>query len=184
MLQNFKPISVFQIGKTIIVGLLVVYAAGISFALVKMMPQNIIIGIDPYGTRIIETSDDRLIRLERHNFIKLFIRRLYTFESESLSKSLSDAGDMMSLELWNKKESDYQKLLEELKSSPFQQISKIEDLREIDPNTYQADLELIIKKNLEEKRMRIRLSVVIVTANRSLKNPYPYQVETYDEQSL
>ena len=153
-----------------------------SLMLFKLQPKTLLIGIDSYGTRVIETKDDRLIRMERHNFMKKFITLLYHWDASTFSQNISTASDLMAIEIWEKRKGDFQKIGEEMKTKPFQQKVDIEEIREIDVSTYQVDLHLTIQRGLMEKKMPLRVEIHLRSSHRSGQNIYPYEVSSYDEQ--
>src|SRR5689334_16357817 len=149
MFRNIKPISIYQWTKRLLLILLVIYSGVSTVLLLKMKPKTLVIGIDSYGTRVIETTDDRLIRMEKHNFVKKFIHTLYNYSEITFSQNVSQAGDMMNRDLWEKRKPEYLQLSEGLKTKPLkQEVLQVEDIRELDISSYQADIKLKVTKNL------------------------------------
>ena len=185
MIRSIRPISCFSILKSTLLLSLLLYSLVCTVAIVRMRPTTLVIGIDSYGTRIIETKDDRLIRLERHNFVKTFLTQMYNYNSaESFNKSVSSAGDLMSSETWKRREHEFNQMVESLKGNEVQQVADLEDLREIDPVSYEADLKLTIKTKLNEKIVKVRVVMNLKPVSRTTINPYPWEISVYEEHVL
>ena len=184
MIKTIHAVSLSDLLKRAIISGLVVYAGVATYLLLKLDPKPILIGVDSYGTRIIQTADDRLIRTERQNFLKRFIQGFYAYDSLSFEKKVSESGDLMSADLWDKKKTEFQSLSARLKDSEISQRVEISDLREIDPTTYQADLVLTVKNRLQETKAKLRVDLTVRGVRRSESNPYPYEVVNYDEAEI
>lgn len=184
MFKTIRPASLVSLAEKIVILGLLGYGALTSVLLLKLKPQPILIGIDQYGTRVLKESDDRLIKMERHNFVKKFIASQYNFNSENYVTRISESGDLFSRELWEEKQEEFSKIAEGLKAERLTQVTEVEDLREVDANTYQADLLIRVKNKLKEASARLRVTLKIKYAARREANPYPYEVESYDEQVL
>lgn len=184
MIKSIRPVSVFKMMKFLLIVGLLVYSAVCTVVMLQIKPTTLVIGIDSYGTRVIETKDDHLIRLERHNFVKSFLTLLFNYNSDNFSKNASMAGDMMSSEAWNKRQTEFKQLVSSLKEVPIQQVSEVEDIREIDQTSYEADLKITIRSKLNEKKLRVRVVMNLKPASRTAINPFPWEVSNYEEQVL
>ena len=163
---------------------LISYSATISVVLFRMNPAPILIGIDPFGTRIIATQEDRLLKIEKENLLKRFILQLYNYDETNFDERISAAGDLMSVSLWEKRNPDFSALSKRLKNEPLSQKAKILDLREIDDRHYEADVSIGIRNRLKSVDLKLRIGIELKPSARSQTKPYPYEVATYDEQAL
>jgi hypothetical protein len=184
MFPKMRAISFVSVLKKAVLVLLVSYCVLTTFLLWKLKPEPLIIGIDQYGTRIIKGSDDKLIKLERYNFVKKFLTDFYNFNSTNYTEVISQSGELLSLDLWEEKREEFLKISEGLKKESLSQVTKIEELREVDPLTYQADLSVKVMNRLREVSTNIRVTIKIKQSSRRASNPFPYEVERYDEQSI
>lgn len=184
MTKILNPILTVALLKRVLVMGILVYAGVITVMVFKLKPVPILIGIDSYGTRIITRSDDALLRREKENLMKQFISEFYNFDQTNYSEKLSHAGDLMSLRLWNDKKSEFEKIAKKLTDENLSQNAKIVELRQVDENTFQADLLLHIERKLTPTDLKLRIEIQIQPHARSTENPYPYEVDHYDEQQI
>ena len=105
----------------------------------------------------------------------------YNYDSSSFDKRISDCGDLMDKNLWDQKKSEFKKLAEKLKSEEIKQTIEIKEIREVDALNFEADLIIHIKRRLDESTVKIRIDIKIHKNIRRENNPYPYEVERYDE---
>ena len=180
-MKDLRVVSVSQILRTTLIIGLVGYSVVSTVLLLKLDPKPLVIGIDSYGTRIINSADDRLIRLERQNFVKRFIQSFYSYESSNFESRISLAGDSMTKDLWESRKSEFSAQAEKSKTAEISQRVEISDLREVDSENYQADLVLTIKNRLQETTAKLRLDLQIRPSRRSDVNPYPFEVASYAE---
>ena len=184
MLKNLNRVSQFElIKKTSVLGL-IIYSVVLSVLLLKQKPETLLIGIDQYGTRLISDQDDRLLKSEKMNFLKLFLRIYHNYDSESYTTAISRAGDLMSQQYWTEKKPDFLQRQEVLKGKDYQRISEIKDLRAIDSTTFEADIIVIERKALKETKSNLRVEIHLQPIKRSQINAYPFEVVRYVEQVL
>lgn len=181
MFKAINRLSLLSLARKVIFSGLAIYAVIATTLLFRLKPQPLIIGIDPYGTRIIREGGDRLIRQEKENFLKHFLVLQYSYDSESFDKRISDCGDLMAVELWVQKKTEFERLAKQLKSEELVQTVEIKELREVDPANFEADLVIRIKRRINESSVKIRVDLKIRPNPRRENNPYPYEVERYDE---
>jgi hypothetical protein len=148
---------------------LLAYSGVTTILLIKLDPKPLVIGIDPYGTRVVTGEKDPILKAERDAFIKRFIIYLYNFDETNFDERISLMGDSMSLDLWEKAE-------------PLSQKGRILDLRQVDDFHYEADLEVHIQSRLRENDLKVRVSLDLSSAHRTNTRPYPWEIKQYDEQ--
>jgi hypothetical protein len=141
-----------------------------------------VIGIDPYGTRILFGTGDPILKAEREAFVKRFLVYLYNYDETNFDERISSIGDSMRDKIWDSKKSEFIGISKQLKSDPLVQKAKIVDLRELDERHYQADLEVHIESRLRKKDVKLRVGIEISAAARTIEKPFPWIVESYDEQ--
>lgn len=182
MFKAVPRVALLSIAKKVIVAGLAGYTAIASVLLLRMKPQTILIGIDQYGTRVIREPGDRLLKKEKENFLKRFLALLYGYDSETFEKRVSESGDLMSDQLWSEKREEFERIGKQLKNEDLTQEVQVRELREVDDWTYQADVALKIRRKLTEATVKLRVELRIRPNPRRENNPYPYEVERYDEQ--
>ncbi len=182
MFKKIPRIALLSIAKKVIVFGLVCYAGVASVLLLRLKPQTLIIGIDQYGTRIVREPGDRLLKKEKENFLKRFLALQYGYDTETFEKRISDSGDLMADQLWTEKRAEFDRIAKQLKTEDLTQEVQVTELREVDDWTYQADLALKIRRKLTESAVKLRVELRIRPNPRRENNPYPYEVERYDEQ--
>ena len=77
---------------------------------------------------------------------------------------------------------EFERIGKQLKTEDLTQEVQVKELREVDDWTYQADLALKIRRKLTESAVKLRVELRIRPNPRRENNPYPYEVERYDEQ--
>lgn len=168
--------------KKVVLGLAVIYIMVATVLLLRIRPEPLLIGVDQYGTRVIRDSSDRLVKKERENFLKRFLMLFYNYDSGSFEERISESGDLMSGALWAEKRDEFSKIARQLKAEDLEQKATVSELRELDETSYQADVALIIRRKLTESKVKLRVDLRVRPNRRNEKNPYPLEVERYDEQ--
>lgn len=184
MFKVEKPVQwISLLKKTIIIGVLG-YCTITTFLLLRLKPDPILIGIDAYGTRLIVKADDSLLKIEKENFIKKFLSSFYNYDQDNFSARISESGDLMSRALWEKKRQDLAQTATRLKSEILSQTTKIQELRQIDDVTFEADLLVLVKDKLKEYPFKLRVELKLKRSTRTGINPYAYELEVLNEQQL
>ena len=184
MFSNLKPVSLLSLMKKALFIGICVYGLIATLLLFRLSPEPILVGMDPYGTRIIRGADDRLVVSEKENFLKHFLALLYNYDAETFRERISESGDLMSDALWKRKSPEFEGILKELKSESLTSRADILEIREEDDATFQADLLIHVKRRLTETKMKLRVELKIKPRPRREENPYPYEVESYDEEQM
>jgi hypothetical protein len=184
MIYGLKVHSKVDFLKATLFFVVLCWALTATFLLVRLKPQIVLVGIDQYGTRIISEEGDRLTQLERDNFIKKYLGLLYTFRSTDFDTRVSAAGDMMGDVLWASKKVEFLEISKKLKSQELSQSTEVEQLREIGPETFEADLKIVVRSKLQESVSRIRVEIKLRKVPRTSTKPFPFEVETHEENSL
>jgi len=174
MFRRIEKATVLSITKKLLLGSLVGYCAVATYLLIRLNPQPVLIGVDQYGTRVIRESGDRLLRKEKENFLKRFLALLYSYDSETFERRISDSGDLMTRTLWDEKKAEYGRIAGQLKAEPITQTVEVKELREVDAGTYQADLLLRVKRRLAESEVKLRVELRVRPSLRRENNPYPF----------
>ncbi len=162
---------------------IVLYGLVTTGLLVRLDPKPLVIGIDPYGTRVITGEKDPILKAEKENFLKRFLIYLYNFDETNFDDRVSLVGDSMNGKLWDRRKTEFLNVSTRLKQEPLTQKGKIVDLREVDENHFEADLEIHIQSRLRENNVKMRVALEIVSSPRSSSKPYPWEVFNYEEQT-
>jgi hypothetical protein len=184
MIKNLKPLSELLIMRRSLILVLGGWALVATVLVVRLKPAVVLIGIDQYGTRVITNEDDRLLKSERENFIKKYIAYSFSYSSADFDQRTSAAGDMMTAELWERKKFDLGKISENLKANELTQVTRIQEMRELGDNQYEADLEIKVKNKLQEGTAKIRVELKLQKAPRTNEKPYQYEVSSHVENTL
>ena len=174
--------TAYSFMKKAALGLAGSYIVVATVLLMRMRPEPILIGVDQYGTRVIRDSSDRLLKKERENFLKRFLTLLYNYDSASFEERISESGDLMSDALWSEKRDEFSKIGSQLKTEDLEQKATVSEPRELDESSYQADVELKVRRKLTESMVKLRVDLRLRQNQRNENNPYPFEVERYDEQ--
>ena len=151
----------------------------------KLTPKTMIIAIEPTGTRVVSSDTDRAYRLEKEMFLRRFVLLLYAYDSSSFDSRISTAGDLMSSDLWKQKQEYYLKISSQMKTDEISQTVKIIDLREVDSENYQADIEIRVNHKLQETVTKLRTDFKIrKRKQRTEENAYDMEVVNYAEESI
>jgi hypothetical protein len=181
MFRRIEKATVLSVMKKLLIAGLLGYGAVTTVLLLRLKPQPLLIGVDQYGTRVIRESGDRLLKSEKANFLKRFMALLYSYDSETFEKRISDCGDLMTETLWKQKMAEFTRIAAQLKTEPLTQTAEVVELREIEAATYQADLVLRVQRRLAESKIKLRVEFRVRPNVRRENNPYPFEVESYDE---
>ncbi len=85
MNKILRPVVMVSLAKRLGVLALLGYGAVTTVLLMRLTPIPLLIGVDQYGTRVIGAGDDRLLRREKENFLKLFVSQLVTVQPDYAS---------------------------------------------------------------------------------------------------
>ena len=167
------------------IGVLVLYAVTLTVMCFKLTPKTLIIAIEPTGTRVVSSDTDRALRLEKESFLRRFVTLLYAFDSTSFDQRVSSAGDLMAAELWKQKQDEFSKLSGKMKTDELSQSVKLLDLREVDSENYQVDIELKVNHKLQETPVKLRVDIKIrKRKQRTEENAYDMEVVNYVETNI
>ncbi|MBU6374591.1 MAG: hypothetical protein KGQ59_01225 [Bdellovibrionales bacterium] len=184
MIKNLTKASVYTGMKRLTILSLVAYGILTTVLLLKLDPRPLVIGIDPYGTRIVGSYGDSILKAEKENLLKRFLIYLYSYDETNFDDRISEVGEFMNSELWERKRAEFISISSRLKTEPLTQKARITDIREIDETHYEADLELAITNRLKKASLKLRVSVELKASPRRSSKPYPWEVITYDEQTI
>lgn len=181
MFRRIEIATVYSVAKRLMVLGLIGYGVVMTILMFRLSPKPILIGMDQYGTRVIRESGDRLFKREKENFLKRFLTLVYSYDPDTFEKRISDSGDLMTKNLWETKKAEFMRIATQLKTEPLAQMADVQELREVDDGTYQADLMLRVQKRLVESKIKLRIEIRVRPSLRRENNPYPFEVESYDE---
>lgn len=183
MIKNLSKASVYSGMKKVSLLILFGYCLLTTTLLLRLDPKPLVIGIDPYGTRVVGQYGDSILKAEKENFIKRFLIYLYSYDETNFDDRISEVGEFMSVELWDKKRSEFISVSGRMKNESLTQKAKITDIREIDEAHYEADIELTITNRLKKTTVKLRVSLELKQSPRTTSKPYPWEVIAYDEQT-
>lgn len=184
MIKRFSKMSQFTWLKRVFVFSVIAYGTIVSILLIRLDPKPLVIGVDPYGTRLVTSEKDPILKAEKDNFIKRFLIYLYNYDETNFDDRISIVGDSMSIKSWDKRKLEFITISSRIKNEPLVQKGKIIDLREIDETHYEADLDIHVQSRLRENSLKIRVAVELKSSPRSSIKPYPWEVTNYDEQTF
>lgn len=184
MIKTIKPASLLIILKRALQIGTLSWAIVATILLIRLKPQVVLIGVDQFGVRLITGADDRLLKAEQENFLKKYLSQTYNYSSQDYDARISLAGDLMAEELWKEKRKEFDRIAQGLKRQELTQTTNVDELRAIDPSTYEADLEITVKNKLQETKVRLRVEIKLRRKPRSPQNPYEYEVQGFEEHVL
>ena len=183
MIKTFPKSTMYSALRKLVFFLLVVYAGVTTTLLFRLDPKPLIIGIDPYGTRILGSEKDPILKAEKENFLKRFITYLYNYDETNFDERISLVGDSMNSKIWDRRKPEFTSVSSRLKQEPLTQKGKIIDLREVDETHFEADVEVHVQSRLRESTVKMRVEVELTASPRTSSKPYPWEVTSYDEQT-
>jgi hypothetical protein len=169
--------------RKLLAGCIVAWAITATIAVATRKDKTVVIGIDDYGTRLI-TGDDRILEKEKLHFIRHYLELAYNYEGQDYSSRISEAGSLMSDQLWAAKKEEFSTISEKMKSSDLRQESRITDIRMVEPTTYEADLKLVIFNKLKRTDVTFRVEIKLQPHKRTSENPYAWEVLQYAETQI
>lgn len=184
MFRAIPKVALLSLAKKAVFSVVIAYCILTTALLMKLKPEPLVIGIDKYGTRIIRDPNDELLKLEKENFVKSFLAQIYNYDQTNFKDRISKGGDYMTRALWTTKGKEFDRIGAQLTTEDLTQIGKIDGVRSIDDYTYEADVEIKIRRKLVETTINLRVEIKIRPARRSEPNAYPWEVERYDEQQV
>ncbi len=184
MIKNITKASIYSGMKRFMVLALLAYCVLTTVLLLRLDPKPLVIGIDPYGTRVVGQYGDSILKAEKENLLKRFLVYLYSYDETNFDDRISEVGEFMSVELWDRKRAEFISISNRMKTESLTQKAKITDIREIDETHFEADIELSITNRLKKAALKLRVSVELKPSPRTSSKPYPWEVITYDEQTI
>ncbi len=179
-----KPFIRFRLLKLLLGFLLLAWATTSSIWAYRNKSQIILIGLDDAGTRVITSASDPILAKERVKFVREFLRGFYNYSSTDYSQSMSQAGALISDTLWKEKETDFKRIVAQMKLTPLTQEARLLDLREVSEQEFEADLDIHIRSRLQERTVKYRVALTITPKKRSTSNPYPLEVTSIHETEI
>jgi hypothetical protein len=176
--------SKLQLWRLLLFLSLTVWATIASVVALNAKPTLILVGIDQYGTRLISSETDRLLLIEKQNFLKKYLHFLFNYNSANYDTRTSSAGDMMSEALWELKKTELERISNQLKNTELTQTATITELRELPDNIYEADIHIELQTKLEKKTTKLRTILKLRPSTRTQNQPYPYEVIEDEEHLL
>lgn len=183
MIRVLPKAKYFDWMRRLMLIVLMLYAATTTLLLIRFDPKPVVIGIDPYGTRIVGSEKDPILKIEKENFIKRVLVYLYNYDETNFDDRISMVGDFMAAPLWERKKAEYLSISTHLKEEPLTAKGKVADLREVDETHFEADVEVHIQSKLRKSEMKFRVLLELKPAPRTTTKPYPWEVIAYDEQT-
>lgn len=157
----------------------------VAATLLLFRKDTILIGIDENGVRVISDERDHLVVQEKINLVKRFLIHQNNFDSKDYGEKITSSGNLMSSSLWRAKSDDFLRFKESLKQMPeYRQDGFIEELRQVDDYTFEADLVITENKKLNQIKSKKRVEVKVSSHRRNLDNPYSWEVTEYAETIL
>ena len=108
-----------EIKHWILIGCLLLWGLTASVYAFSKSEKIILIGIDDAGTRIVTSSQDRLLQSELKNFLKAFFQTYYVYDESSFIEQMGRATEMMSDSLWQRNKDHLSELQQKLQKSPL-----------------------------------------------------------------
>lgn len=153
----------------------------VALLLFKNEKEVVVIGVDKFGTRVLNNSkaDLELKEQETVQFIGEFISYYFNFDDVNFKTQISSGSGYMSNDLWKGTEFEmFNKLTEEMKLKPFSLNTKLIKLEQIDDTnqSYKVSLlsELTQKGIKHQKNQEIKISIKSV--KRDKNNPWGAEI--------
>lgn len=160
----------------LLIASLILWAGLASVYALKNESKTILIGIDENGSKIITDSNDRILQNELKNFLKSFLLTYYGYDEKSFSTQIELASNLMSLELWERAKPRLLEQKEKLTKFPLTQIPDIESIDMIEQGKIEAILNLSIKARLNEQKVKLKVRLSFMKAQRTELNPWGFEI--------
>ncbi len=144
----------------------------------------LILAIDSNGTRVVRRSDDPIFETEAIQFLKFYLKNLYTFSSLDFLKNVGVATGYMSLDLWEKERS---KILGQYEIITKDQITSVATIKKIfkeDDTEFVAIISISEKSRLSQEKRLLKLRLQLNKVPRSNFNPYGIEVRGYENEEI
>ncbi len=168
--------------KIILFSVVLLWALVCSTLLILNRPKIILISINDQGARVISNDNSQSLKHEKLSFLKRFLFLSYNYDSINYHSKISAAGDLMSNTLWKDKEKEYKSIFNKLKNTNLNQTAQVDDIREIDNESYDAYLSIKITTRLNEVNIKYKISLKINKHTRTIDNPFAWEVINYNEE--
>ncbi len=155
---------------------LAAWALTATLALILKRERTILIGVSDDSSYLIQEVNPSVQRKELASFIKAFVSQYYSFEAATYEARLSRAGDFMSQELWQLKQSEILKMKDALSKDPLSQRASIVSIDEIGDGKLEVLLAVAVQKRLRTTQVRLTVSLKIENQKRTLENTWPYRI--------
>lgn len=173
-----------EILKWILVIVLIIWGFTSTILLLKKTDKLVLIGIDESGSRLITSSNDRILQSELKLFFQEFLTNYYNYNDKTFSNQIELSSNLMSSDLWESQKSKLIELKEKLAKSPLNQSIDIESIDLIDHQTAEAILNLQINSKIADKTVKIKVKMVFEKHERSEVNPWNYQITEVQDAQL
>lgn len=180
--MRFERIDKLRGMKLIAITLLIIYSGVATVLLLRNKPQTIVVGVDESGTRLLTEDNDKLAEKEVLAFIRGFVALHYRYSSETYERQISQSGDLMTLDLWNQKQSEYEKISKDIVGQSIIQDAEIADITQVGASAFDLSIGMTIQRKLEQKRFKIKVRIELTKSARSKTNPYPFSIARLSEE--
>lgn len=140
--------------------------------------EVIVISLDSEGAaRTVSEKNDLIFKKELVSFIRYFLEQYYNYSDKDYLLKMNEATELMSEELWLYKKEDLQKTANDLKAVPLIQEARLLSIDLLESHNVEAELELSITTRLQTVKTKLKVELEISEKERSLKNPWGYQIK-------
>lgn len=118
--------------------------------------------------------------LERSNFAKQFLERLFTFDSTNFWQTQTSLSSLMSGSLRKERTDEISRLQENIRKKNIRQSGQVLSLKAVSATSFSAVVLLNILENNQKKELYMQVSLTTESVERTLENPWGLSVVKID----
>jgi hypothetical protein len=185
MESRLPPILKYALLKRAAFGLLAAYSLTVSVLLIfYCRPRFEVLLQDESGTRRV-SDEQEIAPREQFHLIQKYLPLAYRYSATTYGVRIEAAKRMMASELREAKSEEFDRIAGKLKGLSLIQCYDPSpgkfDIRYVDANTWEVDLEIHVIEGLKERVVPIRVSLQLARRRRTFDNFNAWEVKSYAE---
>ena len=118
------------------------------------------------------------------NFVRRFLLLSYNFDTHSYQINTERSSDLMSENLFRSLKQQLKINLEDLRKKPFSQSAEVFKCDRPGVREYECELMVWNIKDGVDHQRKVRVALKIRTAERTLENPWGYEVDSFEVKKI
>jgi hypothetical protein len=143
--------------------------------------KTVLIGIDENGTRIIENTDDPLLKTEIVAFLRHFTLLMYNFDQQTYLENVGSASELMSENLWGELKEALRSKQSIVKEHNVSHTGIVEKIIKVDSSQFEVVVRGFEQRKIKRVERLFKIQVSLRAQDRNQINPWGVEVDGLKE---